>query len=95
MKESDQLATSFVTPFSMYCYVTMPFGLWNTGAMYQRCMQHVFGEHIGPTIEAYIDNIVVKSKKVNNMVDDLSIVFECLKAKNMKLNPEKCVFGVP
>jgi hypothetical protein len=73
----------------------MPFGLWNTGAMYQRCMQHVFGEHIGPTIEAYIDNIVVKSKKVNNMVDDLSIVFECLKAKNMKLNPEKCVFGVP
>jgi hypothetical protein len=27
MKESDQLATSFITPFGMYCYVTMPFGL--------------------------------------------------------------------
>jgi hypothetical protein len=35
MKESDQLATSFITPFGMYCYVTMSFGLWNTGAMYQ------------------------------------------------------------
>jgi hypothetical protein len=34
MKESDQLATSFITPFGMYCYVTMPFGLWNTGATY-------------------------------------------------------------
>jgi hypothetical protein len=34
MKESDQLATSFITPFGMYCYVTMPFGLRNTGATY-------------------------------------------------------------
>jgi hypothetical protein len=58
-------------------------------------MQHVFGEHIGPTIEAYVDDIVVKSKKVNNLVDDLSVAFECLKAKNIKLDPEKCVFGVP
>jgi hypothetical protein len=47
MKESDQLATSFITPFGMYCYVTVPFGLRNAGATYQRCMNHVFGEHIG------------------------------------------------
>jgi hypothetical protein len=58
-------------------------------------MQHVFGDHIGPTIEAYVDDIVVKFKKVNNLVDDLNIAFECLKAKNIKLNLEKCVFGVP
>jgi hypothetical protein len=32
MKESDQLATSFITPFGMFCYVTMPFGLRNAGA---------------------------------------------------------------
>ena len=48
--ESDQLATSFITPFGMYCYVTMPFGLRNAGATYQRCMNHVFGEHIGRTV---------------------------------------------
>jgi hypothetical protein len=54
MKESDQLATSFITPFGMFCYVTMPFGLWNAGATYQRCMQHVFGDHIGRTVEAYV-----------------------------------------
>jgi putative transposase len=35
MKESDQLTTSFITPFGMYCYVTMPFDLRNTGATYQ------------------------------------------------------------
>jgi hypothetical protein len=52
MKESDQLAISFITPFVMFCYVTMPFGLQKAGATYQRCMQHVFGDHIGRTIEA-------------------------------------------
>jgi hypothetical protein len=58
-------------------------------------MQHVFGEHIGPTIEAYVDDIVVKTKKVSNLADDLDGAFKCLKAKNIKLNPEKYVFGAP
>jgi hypothetical protein len=47
MKESDQLATLFITPFGMYRYVTMSFGLRNAGATYQRCMQHIFRDHIG------------------------------------------------
>jgi hypothetical protein len=38
---------------------------------------------------------VVKTKKVSNLVDDLDVAFKCLKAKNIRLNPEKCVFGVP
>jgi hypothetical protein len=43
MKESDQLATSFVTPYGIYCYVTMPFGLKNAGVAYQRTMQKCLG----------------------------------------------------
>jgi hypothetical protein len=95
MKESDQLATSFITPFGMYCYVTMPFGLRNAGATYQQCMQHVFGDHIGRTVEAYVDDIVVKTRKADDLVSDLNIAFGCLWANRVKLNPEKCVFGVP
>ena len=95
MKESDQLTTSFITPFGMYCYVTMPFGLRNTGATYQCCMLHVFGEHIGSTVEAYVDDIVVKSKRRGDLIQDLEIAFSCLRANQIKLNPEKCVFGVP
>jgi hypothetical protein len=94
-KESDQLATSFITPFGMYCYTTMPFGLRNAGATYQRCMNHVFGEHIGRTVEAYVDDIVVKTRKASNLLSDLEVTFSCLKAKSIKLNPEKCVFRVP
>jgi hypothetical protein len=95
MKESDQLATLFITPFEMFCYVTMPFGLRNAGATYQRCMQHVFGDHIGQTVEPYIDDIVVKTRKADDLVSDLCVAFDCLRANGVKLNPEKCVFGVP
>jgi hypothetical protein len=95
MKESDQLATSFTTPFGMFYYVTMPFGLRNAGATYQRCMQHLFGDHIRRTVEAYMDDIVVKTRKADDLVSDLNIALGCLRANGVKLNPEKCVFGVP
>jgi hypothetical protein len=94
MKEYDQLATSFIMPFGMFCYVTMLFGLRNASATYQRCMQHVFGDHIGLTVEAYVDDIVVKTRKADDLVSDLCVAFDCLRANGVKLNPEKCVFGV-
>ena len=93
MKESDQLATSFITPFGMYCYVTMPFGLRNTGATYQRCILHVFRDHIGRIVEAYIDDIVVKSRKAIDLVADLKIAFDYLRAKGVKLIWKMCVWG--
>ena len=42
-----------------------------------------------------MDDIVVKSRKASNLIDDLEIAFKCLREKGIKLNPEKCVFGVP
>jgi hypothetical protein len=95
MKESDLLVTSFITLFGVFCYVTMPFGLRNAGATYQWCMQHVFEDHIGRTIEDYVDDIVVKTRKADDLVSDLHVAFDCLRANRVKLNPEKCVFGVP
>jgi hypothetical protein len=95
MKESDQLATSFITSQNMYCYTTLPFGLRNVDATYQRCMNYMFGDHIGATVEAYVDDIVVKTRKADNLITDLETAFACLRAKNVRLNPEKCVFGVP
>jgi hypothetical protein len=57
-------------------------------------MNHVFGEHIGRTVEAYIDDIVVKMRKAFDLLSDLETTFKCLRAKGVKLNLEKCVFGV-
>jgi hypothetical protein len=56
-------------------------------------MQRVFGELLGCIIEAYIDDIVVKSKKTADLVSDLTEVFTKLRQHGVKLNPEKCVFG--
>jgi len=58
-------------------------------------MLHVFGKHIGSTVEAYVDDIVVKSKQRGDLIQDLEIAFSCSRANKIKLNPEKCVFGVP
>jgi hypothetical protein len=58
-------------------------------------MQHVFRDHIGRIIEAYVDDIVVKTRKANDLVNDLRVAFNCLQANVVKLNPEKCVFGMP
>jgi hypothetical protein len=57
-------------------------------------MQHVFGDHIGRTAEAYVDDIVVKTRKADDLVNDLRVAFDCLRANRVKLNPEKCVFEV-
>jgi hypothetical protein len=92
---ADQLATSFITPFGTYHYQMMPFGLKNAGATFQQCMRHVFGELIGNIIEAYVDDIIVKSKKTGDLVPDLTEVFAKLRQHRVKLNPEKCIFGIP
>jgi hypothetical protein len=57
-------------------------------------MQHVFGDHIGRTVEAYVDDIVVETRKADDLVNDLCVAFDYLRANRVKLNPEKCVFGV-
>jgi hypothetical protein len=58
-------------------------------------MLHVFGEHTGSMVEAYVDDIVIKSKKRGDLIEYLEIVFGCLCANNITLNSEKCVFSVP
>jgi hypothetical protein len=46
-------------------------------------------------VEAYVDDIIIKTRKADNLVNNLRIKFDCLRANKVKLNPEKCIFGVP
>jgi hypothetical protein len=52
-------------------------------------MQHVFGDHIRRTVEAYVDDLVVKTRKADDLVSDLRVAFDCLRANRVKLNLEK------
>ena len=52
-------------------------------------------QQIGCNIEAYIDDVVVKSKTTDDPITDLEETFTNLKRYRWKLNPSKCIFGVP
>ena len=69
----------FISPDANYHYTTMPFGLKNAGATYQRIMTRMFKDKIGHTIEVYFDDMVVKSKREVQHIDDLKEVFEVLR----------------
>ena len=80
LKEEDKIKTSFITPFGAYCYTTMSFRLKNTGATYQRAIQRCLKDQIAKNIEAYIDDVVVKSKTTDTLIANLTKVFKALKA---------------
>jgi hypothetical protein len=95
LREKDQIKTSFIMPFGAYCYMTMLFGLKNTSATYQRAIQQCLSDQIrDQLVEAYVDDIVVKTKVASTLVDDLDQTFKTLNKFQWKLNPKKCIFGV-
>ncbi|KAM0854747.1 hypothetical protein ACQ4PT_050237 [Festuca glaucescens] len=95
MAIQDEENTSFITSVGCYCYTCMPFGLKNVGAAFQRAMRLCLGSQMGRNVEAYIDDILVKSRDKATMVEDLQETFDNLRKANLRLNPEKCIFGVP
>ncbi|GJX19691.1 reverse transcriptase domain-containing protein [Tanacetum coccineum] len=94
MAKEDEEKTAFYTEQGTYCYTKMPFGLKNAGATYQRLVDSTFQNQIGRNLEAYVDDMVIKSKEETSLLADIAETFESLKTINMKLNPKKCSFGV-
>ena len=72
----------------------MPFGLKNASATYQRLMNKMFAHQIGRNIQVYVDDMLVKNQREGDHLDDLKETFNSLYSYNMKLNPNKCAFGV-
>ena len=72
----------------------MPFGLKNAGATYQRLVNNMFSKQIGRNMEVYVDDMLVKSRKVESHLDNLRETFDTLRKYQMRLNLVKCVFGV-
>jgi hypothetical protein len=84
----------FITPFGIIYCTKMAFGLKNGGATYQKCIHIILEPPIGRNIEAYIDDVIVKSKKHGDLLDDLKETFDNLCKYKMMINPKKCVFLV-
>jgi hypothetical protein len=94
MKKEDEPKTSFITPSGTYCYLRMPEGLKNAGGSFSRMTAKVLHSQIGRNVLTYVDDIIVKSTKQENHIADLQETFANFRQAGLKLNPEKCVFGV-
>nr|CAH67840.1 OSIGBa0159H11-OSIGBa0137A07.3 [Oryza sativa] len=95
MAREDEEKTAFITPVGTYCYTSMPFGLKNAGPTFQRTTRISLGSQIGRNVEAYVDDLVVKTRNQETLLLDLAETFENLRSARIKLNPDKCVFGIP
>jgi hypothetical protein len=94
MAREDRKHATFVTVDGLYCYVVMPYGLKNALPTFVRAMSKTFGDLIRDKVEIYVDDIVVKTRRGSTLVEDLTLVFDKLRATHTKLNLDKCVFGV-
>ena len=84
----------FFTSQGLFCYKVMLFSLKNAGTTYQRLMNKMFAHQIGRNVQVYVDNMLVKSRRVDDHLDDLKETFDTLRFYNIKLNSSKCTFGV-
>ena len=94
MHDLDHEKITFITPRDIFYYKIMPLRLKNAGATYPRMITKMFKPLMGKTIDAYIDDMVVKSKKDPDHLKDLSEVFAILKEHKLRLNTAKCAFRV-
>jgi hypothetical protein len=90
----DEEKTMFIIPFGIFCYTKMAFDVKNGEATYQKVIQIILESQTGRNDEVYIDDVVVKSKKCRDLLDDLKETFGNLHKYKMKLTPKKCVFDV-
>jgi hypothetical protein len=94
LRKEDDEKTSFITPFSTYCYLRMPEGLCNADPTFYGMTKAALKGQVRRNVFSYIDDIVVTNKKKTSYISDLAKTFANMREARLKLNPEKCVFGV-
>lgn len=95
MAPGDMEKTTFITPWETFCYKVMSFGLKKVGATYKRDMTTIFHDMMHNEIEAYVDDIISKSKTEEDHVEYLFKLFHHLRKFRLRLNPNKCRVFIP
>jgi ribonuclease HI len=94
MRREDEAKTGFTTLFGIFCFVRMPEGLRNAGSTFNRMMKLILGSQLGRNALAYVDDIVIMSEREKDHIADLTETFDNMRRNGLKLNPEKCIFGI-
>jgi hypothetical protein len=94
LPKEDEEKTSFITPFGTYCYLGMPEGLCNAGPTFCRMTKATLKDQVDRNVLSYVEDIVVARKQKTSYISDLVKTFANMREGQLKLKPEKCVFGV-
>lgn len=93
-KDVHKIAFRCLNAIGIFEWVVMPFRLKNVGATYQRAMNMIFHHLVGRTMEVCTDDVVVKLAEFDQHLIDLEQAFKRMRLHNLKMNPEKCAFGI-
>ena len=90
----DQENTTFTCPYDTYTFRRMSFGLCNAPAAFQRCMISIFSDLVEVVMEIFMDDFFVYGSSFESCLENLEIILQSCKDKNLALNWEKCHFMV-
>ena len=90
----DQEKTTFTCPYGTFSFRRMPFGLCNAPATFQRCMRSMFSDLVEEVMEIFMDDFTVYGSSFEQCLNNLEIVLQRCKDKQLALNWEKCHFMV-
>lgn len=88
--EKDRHKTAFTTPFGLYEYLRMPFGLCNAPATFQRLMQATMSDLVFQIVLVYLDDLLVFSQTFQEHLERLETILKRLKNTGLKVKVEKC-----
>lgn len=91
-QDSKEKTAFTVQGRGLFEFVTMPFGLHNAPATWQRFIDRVVGDDLEPHVFVYLDDIIVVTQDFDHHLEVLKKIFERLRAAEVTLNREKCCF---
>jgi hypothetical protein len=91
MAAQDIAKTAIITPFGLFEYLFMPFGLCNAAQTFQRFMDSLL-KHL-PFVFCYLDDIIITSNSLEEHIEHLRQIFTILQENGLQINPAKCVFA--
>lgn len=90
--EADKPKTAFCTPFGLFEFNRMPFGLCNSPSTFQRLMERIFGDQSFQSLLLFLDDIIIFSTSFEEHLQRLKLVLTRLQNNNLKLKLSKCHF---
>lgn len=90
--EKDRMKTAFCTPFGLFEFQRMPFGLCNAPSTFQRLMERMFGDQNCHSLLLYLDDVIVFSPTVDEHLNRLELVLNRFQNEGLKIKLQKCHF---